>query len=70
MKGVIKAKCKDWSIGARNAPSWKKKCFQLGKLFFPTGNLKLGGYRKKTSILSQFYDCPPIKAQISNGKMF
>ena len=29
MKGVIKTKCKDWSIGAENAPSWKKICFQL-----------------------------------------
>ena len=39
-KGVLMAKCKNRAIGARNAPSWKKKCFQLGKLFFPTGNLK------------------------------
>ena len=45
-KGVLMAKCKNRAIGAKNAPSWKKICFQLGKLFFPTGNLKLGGYRK------------------------
>ena len=41
-------KCKNRVIGAKNVPSWKNKCFQLGKLFFPTGNLKLGGYRKKS----------------------
>ena len=35
MKGVIKAKCKDWSIGAEKAPSWEKICFQLGNYFFP-----------------------------------
>ena len=46
MKGIIIAKCKYQAIGAEKAPSWKKICFQLGKLFFPTGNLKLGGYRK------------------------
>lgn len=39
-------KCKNRVIGAKNVPSWKNKCFQLGKLFFSTGNLKLGGYRK------------------------
>ena len=39
-------KCKNRVIGAKNVPSWKNKCFQLGKLFFPTGNLKLGGYCK------------------------
>ena len=54
LKGVIKAKCKDWSIGAKNATSRKKKCFQLGKLFFPTGNLKLGGYRKNLLIHPYF----------------
>jgi hypothetical protein len=43
-KGVLISKCKNRAIGAKNAPSWKKICFQLGKLFFPTGNLKLGGY--------------------------
>ena len=48
------AKCKNRAIGARNAPSWKKKCFQLGKLFFPTGNLKLGGYRKNLLIHPYF----------------
>ena len=46
MKGVIKTKCKDWSIVAEKAPSWEKICFQLGKLFFPTGNLKLGVFAK------------------------
>lgn len=45
-KGVLMAKCKNRAIGAKNAPSWEKICFQLGKLFFPTGNLKLEGYRK------------------------
>ena len=45
-KGVLISKCKNRAIGAKNAPSWKKICFQLGKLFFPTGNLKLEGYRK------------------------
>ena len=47
-KGAIKVKCKNRAIEAKKAPSWKKICFQLGKLFFPTGNLKLGGYRKKS----------------------
>ena len=46
MKGIIIAKCKYQAIGAEKAPSWEKICFQLGNLFFPTGNLKLGGYRK------------------------
>lgn len=45
-KGVLIAKCKNRAIGPKKAPSWKKICFQLGKLFFPTRNLKLGGYRK------------------------
>lgn len=39
------SKCKNRAIGAEKAPSWEKICFQLGKLFFPTRNLKLGGYR-------------------------
>ena len=34
MKGVIKAKCKDWSIGARNAPSWKKNVSNWENYFF------------------------------------
>ena len=41
-KGAIKVKCKNWAIVPKKAPSWEKKCFQLGKLFFPTRNLKLG----------------------------
>lgn len=41
-KETIKVKYKNWVIGAKKAPSWEKKCFQLGKLFFPTRNLKLG----------------------------
>lgn len=45
-KGAIKVKCKNWAIVPKKAPSWEKICFQLGKLFFPTRNLKLGGYRK------------------------
>lgn len=40
------AKCKNRAIVPKKAPSWEKICFQLGKLFFPTRNLKLGGYRK------------------------
>ena len=53
-KGVLMAKCKNRAIGAKNAPSWKKICFQLRKLFFPTGNLKLGGYRKNLLIHPYF----------------
>ena len=45
-KDVLTAKCKNRAIGPKKTPSWEKICFQLGKLFFPTGNLKLGGYRK------------------------
>lgn len=41
-KGAIKVKCKNWAIVPKKAPSWEKICFQLGKLFFPTRNLKLG----------------------------
>lgn len=42
-------KCKKWAIGAEKAPSWEKICFQLGKLFFPTGNPKLG-------VIANFFD--------------
>ena len=35
IKGVIKAKCKDWSIRPKKAPSWKKICFQLVTMFAP-----------------------------------
>jgi hypothetical protein len=31
-------------VGRKKAPNWKKKCFQLDKFFFPTGNPVLGGY--------------------------
>ena len=31
-------------VGRKNAPNWKKICFQLDKFFFPTGNPVLGGY--------------------------
>ena len=48
------AKCKNRAIGPKKAPSWKKICFQLGKLFFPTRNLKLGGYRKYLLIHHNF----------------
>ena len=70
MKGVIKAKCKDWSIGAKNAPSWKKICFQLRKLFFPTGNLKLGGYRKNLLIHPYFTIVRPKRQQLYMVKSF
>ena len=59
LKGIIIAKCKYQAIGAEKAPSWKKICFQLGKLFFPTGNLKLEGYRK--NLLFHPYFMPPPK---------
>ncbi|MBO5659545.1 MAG: hypothetical protein J6R98_00735, partial [Bacteroidaceae bacterium] len=57
--------------------NWGEISAQLEKNMFPTGKIifsnwkpKFRGLSQKTSILSQFYDCPPIKAQISNGKMF
>ena len=48
-KDVLMSKCKNWAIGAEKAPSWEKICFQLGKLFFPTGNPKLG-------VIANFFD--------------
>ena len=53
-KDILMSKCKNRAIGAEKAPSWEKICFQLGKLFFPTGNLKLGGYRKNLLIHPYF----------------
>ena len=48
------AKCKNRAIEAKKAPSWEKICFQLGKLFFPTRNLKLGGGIAKNVNLISF----------------
>ena len=31
-------------VGREKAPSWEKICFQLGKIFSPTGNPVLEGY--------------------------
>ena len=58
-KDVLISKCKNRAIGAEKAPSWEKTCFQLGKLFFPTGNLKLGGYRKNLLFHPYFMFVPP-----------
>ena len=32
LKGIIMAKCKDWSIGAKNAPSWEKICWPIAQI--------------------------------------
>lgn len=69
MKGVIKAKCKDWSIGAKNAPSWKKM-FPTGEIIFSNWKLEIRGLSQKSANSSIFYDCPPKKALTLHGKMF
>ena len=69
-KGPLMAKCKNRAIGAKNAPSWEKICFQLGNYFFPTRNPHLRGYSDFVGFIPYFRSEPTYNRAENRVKRF